>query len=297
MDGRAKPFVKWAGGKSQVLNKLTNLLPQEICEGEIETYIEPFVGGGAMFFEVLQHYSVHKSIIIDVNKELINCYRCIKADVQSYINLLQNLEASYLAFNEDDRSTCYYEVRSRYNSIQLNENLDFEKAVDFMFLNRTCFNGLYRVNKHGDFNVPSGRYKNPKICDVNNLIKVSELLQNTEILFGDYYLCSDYISSNTFIYFDPPYRPLTVGRSFVGYAKNGFDDKEQQRLCAFYRTADIKGAKLMLSNSDPKNTNPNDDFFDNLYKGFSIERIHAKRMINCQADKRGDISEIVVTNY
>lgn len=297
MNSKAKPFVKWAGGKSQILNKLSNMLPQEIRDGKIKTYIEPFVGGGAMLFEVLQNYSINRSIIIDVNKELINCYRCIKADVQSFICVLQNLEDCYLSLNEDSRSTFYYEVRSRYNSVQLNGNLDFEKAADFIFLNHTCFNGLYRVNKNGEFNVPFGKYKNPKICDAENLINVSNLLQNTEILYGDYSLCDDYVTSNTLIYFDPPYRPLTAGQSFVGYAKNGFGDEDQQRLCAFYRKADAKGAKLMLSNSDPKNTNPEDDFFDKLYEGFSIKRIYAKRMINCQADKRGDITEIVVTNF
>lgn len=297
MNSKAKPFVKWAGGKSQILNKLSNMLPQEIRNGEIETYIEPFVGGGAMLFDVLQNYSVHKSVIIDVNKELMNCYRCIKADVSSCISALQNLEDSYLSLNEDSRSIFFYEVRSRYNSIQLNGNLDYEKAADFIFLNHTCFNGLYRVNKRGEFNVPFGKYKNPTICDAENLIRASELLQNTEIIFGDYCLCNDYVASNTLIYFDPPYRPLTASQSFVGYAKNGFGDEEQQRLCAFYRSADMKGAKLMLSNSDPKNTNLEDDFFDKLYEGFSIKRIYAKRMINCQADKRGDITEIVVTNY
>lgn len=297
MNCKAKPFVKWAGGKSQILNTLANMLPQGLRDGEIKTYIEPFVGGGAMLFEVLQNYSIHRSVIIDVNEELINCYRCIKADVQSCICVLHNLENCYLSLNEEGRSIFYYEVRSKYNSIQLNGNLDFEKAADFIFLNHTCFNGLYRVNKRGEFNVPFGKYKNPTICDAENLIKVSKLLQNTEILFGDYSLCDDYVASNALIYLDPPYRPLTVGQSFVGYSKNGFGDEDQKKLCAFYRKADTKGVKLMLSNSDPKNTNPDDDFFDKLYEGFSIKRIYAKRMINCQADKRGDITEIVVTNY
>lgn len=297
MNGKAKPFVKWAGGKSQILNTLSNMLPQEIRNGEIETYIEPFVGGGAMLFDLLQNYSIRRSIIIDINKELINCYRCIKEDVQNCICVLQNLEDSYLSLSEEKRSAFYYEVRSRYNSIQLNGNLDFEKGADFIFLNHTCFNGLYRVNKRGEFNVPFGKYKNPTICDADNLIRVSELLQNTEILFGDYSLCNDYVTSSALAYFDPPYRPLPASQSFVGYAKNGFGDEEQKRLSAFYRKADMNGAKLMLSNSDPKNTNPEDDFFDRLYEGFSIKRIYAKRMINCQADKRGDVTEIVITNY
>ena len=295
--GVAKPFLKWAGGKGQLLNKFDELYPQELIDGQIETYIEPFIGGGAVFFDILQRYKVKKAVIIDLNKELINCYRCIKADVNELIKSLNKLETDFLNIEGNERKDYFLKVRNDYNTIHLNGKYDFEKASNFIFLNRTCFNGLYRVNSKGEFNVPFGKYKNPLICDRENLLLISKLLQNVEIRFGDYSICKEYITGNTFVYFDPPYRPLLENKSFVNYDKNGFDDDNQKELAYFVKELSDNGVKIMLSNSDPKNTNPKDNFFDNLYEGFEIDRIHARRMINCQADKRGDITEIVVRNY
>lgn len=295
--GVAKPFLKWAGGKGQLLNKFEEMYPQELINGEIDTYIEPFVGGGAVLFDVLQKYKVKKAVIVDLNKELINCYRCIKADVNELIKHLKKMQDEFLSLNDGKRKDYFLKVRNRYNEIHLNGKYDFEKTADFIFLNKTCFNGLYRVNSKGEFNVPFGKYKNPLICDSENLTLISNLLQNVEIRFGDYSICEEYMNGRTFIYFDPPYRPLIENSSFVGYDKSGFNDNNQKELAEFVKKLDKQNCLVMLSNSDPKNTNPDDNFFDELYKGFEIDRIFAKRMINCQADKRGDITEIVVRNY
>lgn len=293
--GVAKPFLKWAGGKGQLLNKFEELYPQALIEGKIETYIEPFVGGGAVLFSILQNYEIKKAYINDINKELINCYRCIKADVGEVINQLNALEKEYLS--SADRTNYFYKVRDRYNEIHLNGHYDFEKCADFIFLNKTCFNGLYRVNRYGKFNVPYGRYKNPLICDQDNLRLCSRLLQKVEISFGSYEQVLEKADKHTFVYFDPPYRPLIEKNSFVSYDKSGFDDNDQIKLADNYKKLNKKGCLLMLSNSDPKNTNKKDNFFDDIYKDFEIERVFAKRMINCQASKRGDITEIVVMNY
>lgn len=293
--GIAKPFLKWAGGKGQLINTFDEIFPNELKEGKIKTYIEPFVGGGAVLFHVLQNYDIEKAYINDINKELINCYRCIKADVNEVIKKLEVLEKEYLSC--DDRTKYFYNVRDRYNSIHLNGRYDFEKCADFIFLNHTCFNGLYRVNKSGKFNVPHGKYKNPLICDKENLLLCSKLLQKVEISFGSYEQILNNANKNTFVYFDPPYRPLVENNSFVSYDKSGFDDNDQIELAENFKDLDKKDCLLMLSNSDPKNTNENDNFFDELYNDFEIERVYAKRMINCQASKRGDITEIVVMNY
>ena len=210
---------------------------------------------------------------------------------------LKILQDEFLSLSDEKRKDYFSKVRNRYNEIHLNGKYDFEKAADFIFLNKTCFNGLYRVNSKGEFNVPFGKYKNPLICDSENLILISKLLQNVEIRFGDYSICEEYVEGKTFIYFDPPYRPLIENSSFVGYDKSGFNDNNQKELAEFVKKLDKHNCLVMLSNSDPKNTNPDDNFFDELYKGLEIDRIFAKRMINCQADKRGDITEIVVRNY
>lgn len=291
----AKPFLKWAGGKGQLLDTFDKMFPQELIEGKIKTYIEPFVGGGAVLFHILQNYKIEKAQINDINKELINCYRCIKADVEKVIKPLSILEKEYLS--SENRNKYFYNVRERYNQIHLNGHYDYEKCADFIFLNHTCFNGLYRVNKEGKFNVPHGKYKKPLICDKENLRLCSQLLQKVEINFGSYEQVLEKADANTFLYFDPPYRPLLENNSFVSYDKAGFDDIDQIKLSQNYRNLNKQNCLLMLSNSDPKNINEKDNFFDDLYKSFNIERVYAKRMINCQANKRGNITEIVVMNY
>lgn len=293
----ARPFVKWAGGKGQLLDILNKFYPVELKAGAIKTYIEPFVGGGAVLFNVLQNFYIERAFIFDINKELINTYQCIRQEPDKLIELLSVLELRYVSVNDEKRKEMYYEIRDKYNSIPLNGYVDIEKAAHFIFLNRTCFNGLYRVNKSGYFNVPMGSYKNPKICDAENIFLLSSLLQNVEIFCENYEKCASYVDKNTFIYFDPPYRPLNSTSSFTSYTDNGFDDEQQVKLGNFYRELDRTGAKMMLSNSDPKNIDEYDDFFDNLFSGFNIYRVSAKRMINSKSTGRGEISELLVLNY
>jgi DNA adenine methylase len=300
----AKPFLKWAGGKTQLLEELDKRLPRYVIEeGVIENYVEPFVGGGAMFFHLKKHYDVKNAYLFDINPELILGYIVIKRNNKNLIKILQELEKDYLSKSDSERSDFYYQIRSFYNE-EVKE-FDYkkyhfkwvERAAKLIFLNKTCFNGLFRQNSKGEFNVPFGKYKNPTICDKNNIVEVSKALQNTTILCDDFEKSSRYIKKGTLVYIDPPYRPLNDTSSFTDYSKHGFTDKEQARLAKFYKRMDKKGAQLILSNSDPKNENPNDCFFDELYKKYNIDRVKANRMINCQVEGRGYISELIITNY
>lgn len=294
-DDIGKPFLKWAGGKTQLINSLTKMFPKQLANGTIKTYVEPFVGGGAVLFHILQTYNIKKAYINDINDALINCYQCIKTDISKVIELLETIQNKY--FSAHDKAKYFYTIRDVYNKHINEQKLNYQNCAYFIFLNKTCFNGLYRVNSHGKFNVPFGKYKNPLICDKNNLMLCSKLLKNVIIRCGNYQQILNKIDGNTFVYFDPPYRPLTKS-SFVSYARNGFDDSDQDKLAYNYKLLnDTKQCKLMLSNSDPKNSNKEDNYFDQLYKNFKIERVMAKRAINCCGTKRGNITEIVVTNY
>ena len=292
-----KPFVKWAGGKTSLIPQITKYFPFELRNGKIEKYIEPFVGGGAVLIDILQKYDVKQAYAFDINKDLINCYNVIKYKVEDLIQKLEKKEKEFLALCIDERQKYFYDIRTKYNSYFLNAELDAERASEFIFLNRTCFNGLYRVNKSGKFNVPFGKYKNPTICDSRNLRNLSILFKNTIFKYGDYKESESLIDENTFVYFDPPYRPLSVTSGFTSYTKEDFNDENQKELAKYYNKLNVKNAKLMLSNSNPKNTDENDDFFENIYKGFNINEVSAKRMINSNAKGRGEISELLITNY
>jgi DNA adenine methylase len=292
-----KPFVKWAGGKGSLISQLTNFYPFELENGTIKKYVEPFVGGGAVLIDILQKYDVEEAYAFDINKDLINCYNVIKQDVETLIEKLNEKEKEFLNIELENRQEYFYKIRSEYNSYKIEDNLDVKRASEFIFLNRTCFNGLYRVNKNGEFNVPCGKYKNPTICDAKNLRNLSKLLQNVVFEYGDYKKCFKYIDTNTFVYFDPPYRPLSITSGFTSYTKEDFNDENQKELADFYKELDLKNAKLMLSNSNPKNTNKEDNFFEDIYKGFNINEVSAKRMINSKAQGRGEISELLITNY
>lgn len=300
----AKPFLKWAGGKTQLLEELDKRLPKHVIEdGVIENYVEPFVGGGAMFFYLKKNYDVINACLLDINPELILGYITIKKSNKKLIKTLKDMENEYLNKTENKRSTFYYQVRNFYNKD--GKEFDFKRyntkwikrAAQLIFLNKTCYNGLFRQNSKGEFNVPFGKYKNPTICDENNIIEVSKALQDTSIICGDFEKSSRYIKKGTLVYLDPPYRPLNGTSNFTDYAKNGFSDDEQARLAEFFKRMDKKGAYLILSNSDPKNINPNDDFFDKLYNRYRIDRVLANRSINCIGSKRGQISELIITNY
>jgi DNA adenine methylase len=292
-----KPFVKWAGGKNSLIPQITKYYPFELKNGFIERYIEPFVGGGAVLIDILHKYEVKEAYAFDINIDLINCYNVIKNNVEELINELDKKEKNFIALNDEERQNYFYDIRAEYNSYKLKDELDVKRASEFIFLNRTCFNGLYRVNKEGKFNVPCGKYKNPTICDSNNLRNLSELIKNVIFEYGDYRKSEKYVNNDTFVYFDPPYRPLSVTSGFTSYTKEDFNDGDQKELAKYYNELSLKNAKLMLSNSNPKNVNKNDNFFEDIYKGFCINEVSAKRMINSNAKGRGEISELLITNY
>ena len=291
-----KPFIKWVGGKSKLIEQLDAQLPADFDSLEDVTYIEPFVGGGAMLFYMLQHYpNINHAIINDINPDLTTCYRTVRDNPKELIASLQDIENTYLSLNtEEARKEFFMVVRNRYNE----KNLDpIENTTKFFFLNKTCFNGLYRVNKKGLFNVPFGRYSNPTICNPETILKDSELLQRVEILNGDFEETFKYAQGNTLFYFDPPYRPLSDTSSFNNYAKEAFNDDAQIRLKKYCDRINDAGFKFMLSNSDGKSVNGEDNFFDVLYAAYQIERVLASRSINSNPNKRGELTEILVRNY
>lgn len=292
----AKPFIKWAGGKTQLLTQFENILPHNLEEVEYFTYIEPFVGGGAMLFHMLQKYTnIGRVIINDINPNLITAYRVIRDTPERLITDLKMLQREFRQnSNEEARKEYFLRIRKSYNEDTHN---DVTNTAMFIFLNRTCFNGLYRVNSKGYFNVPFGKYTNPTICDEELLLEDSQILQNVEILCGDYTQIERYADNNTFIYFDPPYRPLSTTSSFTSYSKENFDDTEQTRLAHFFARLSRYGCKMMLSNSDCRAQNPNDTFFENLYGNFIIDKVHASRFVNAIPSKRGKLTEILVRNY
>lgn len=287
-----KPFVKWAGGKSQLLNEIRTKYPQKI-----ERYCEPFVGGGAVLLDILANFSPNEVMINDINSALVNTYRQVQNNIELLISRLEVMQTEFWAADSEERKTIYLQKRERFNDL-VNDNEDsLEKAALFIFLNKTCFNGLYRVNRKGQFNVPIGSYKKPPICDAENLRYISKLLQNVKIKCGDYKDCADFIDSNTFVYIDPPYRPLTETASFTSYNENEFGDQQQIELGRFIDEITQKGARVVASNSDPKNADENDNFFDNLYAKYKIDRVSAKRMINSNAAGRGSVNEILICNW
>lgn len=290
----AKPFIKWVGGKTQLLDDIKKSLPRDLSQRSEVTYVEPFVGGGAVLFWILQEYpNITRAIINDINAELICTYRVIKYDVENLIIELNRLQTEYLTLDEISRKKYFLAQRARFNE---RNTTDVETAALFIFLNRTCFNGLYRVNSKGKFNVPHGRYKNPKICDKDTLKADSAVLQRVEILCGDFAQTGKYANDNVLYYFDPPYRPLTETSAFTSYAKDGFDDTEQIRLRDFCTQIAEHKSMFVASNSDPQNVDTGDQFFDHLYKMFSIKRVSAARMINSKGNGRGAISEIMISN-
>lgn len=294
---KIKPFLKWAGGKGQLLCEIEKYYPFE--NGKITKYAEPFVGGGAVLFDILSKYDLEAVYISDINAELINTYRIIRDDVYELICMLMAMQNEFVSMSIDDRKTYYLSKRERFNYLKVNgnESINIEKAVLMIFLNKTCFNGLFRVNRKGLFNVPMGSYKNPIICDEENLRAVSEKLQDVTIVRGDYRESADFIDDSTFVYFDPPYRPITDTASFTAYTKHLFNDVEQIELAKFVNDMHQKGAMVVISNSDPKNSNTDDDFFDNIYSCHKIKRVEATRMINCNSEARGKIKELLISNF
>ena len=278
INAKPRPFVKWVGGKRQLLKQFRELglYPPEAFNPITSTYHEPFVGGGAVFFDLLPK----NAKLYDLNNELVISYIVIKNNVEELIKSLQKhiYDKEY-----------YLEVRAKKV-----ENLsDVEIASRFIFLNRTGFNGLYRVNKSGQFNVPFGRYSNPVICDEDNLRRVSDVLQDVVITHQDYKNVLGTAKSGDFIYFDPPYYPINTTSSFTSYTVEGFLEKEQTELRDTFVKLHERGCFVMLSNSDTP-------FINELYselEGVSINKIIAGRAINSKGSKRGKINEVLITNY
>ncbi|MCQ2295278.1 MAG: DNA adenine methylase [Bacteroidales bacterium] len=294
---KAKPFIKWVGGKGQLIEQLDAHLPADFDNWDNVTYIEPFIGGGAMLFYMLQRYpNIQHAVINDVNPDLTTCYKVVRDNPKELVQFAKELEMKYKSLSdEESRKNFFYDVRDKYNE----KNLEpIENTTLFFFLNRTCFNGLYRVNKKGAFNVPFGKYANPQIIDESTIMADSELLKKVEILTGDFEATFQYTQVNkNFFYFDPPYRPLSDTSSFNDYAKESFNDDAQIRLKEYCDRINEAGFQFMLSNSDCKGKNEADNFFDVLYGNYPIERVWASRSINANPNKRGKLTEILVHNY
>jgi len=266
-------LVKWAGGKRQLIPQLKKYFPDKI-----ERYFEPFVGGGSVAFYVIEHYKPKKIYLSDSNEELINVYNVVKSDIN---NLIKRLEY----YKKSHSKSFYYLIRSK-NPKTLSP---LERATRFIYLNRTCYNGLYRVNSKNEFNVPIGSYKNPKIYNEEELRRISGLLKTAIIEVKDFYQIKNEVKKGDFVYLDPPYYPLKK-ESFTAYTKDNFLEKDQIRLAKLFRILDKKGAKLMESNSDTA-------FIRNLYKKYNIHVVKANRMINSNSKGRGKINEVVITSY
>ena len=266
------PIVKWVGGKRQLMFELLKNMPKE-CN----RYFEPFIGGGALFFEL----QPDNAYISDMNEELINLYKVVRDNVDELVADLQKHDIS---------KEYFMEIRNIDRTEEYESWSDVQKASRFIYLNRTCFNGMYRVNSKGEFNVPFGHYKNPRILDENNLINCSNLLQRTEIKHADFSEILKKVKKDDFVYFDPPYVPLSETSSFTSYTKDGFDIDMQFKLRDVCDELDTMGVKFLLSNSDTKLVNE-------LYKNYNIKKVFASRQINANADGRGKITEVLVRNY
>lgn len=272
MGTEAKPFVKWAGGKRQLINSLFDNIPTSFSN-----YYEPFVGGGALFFKLWSEGLVDRAYLNDSNPDLIGAYNVIKQNPLELINELKSRK-----YVNDSR--IYYQIR------EFKPENEIEKAARFLYLNRTAFNGLYRVNSQGKFNVPFGKYIHPKICDEENILLVSEALQKATITLGDFSVAAKKARKGDFAYFDPPYHPLSKTSSFTSYTDNNFTEKDQRRLSALFSKLDDRGVYVMLSNSYSP-------LIIDLYSNYSPTKVMARRNINCKADKRGAVAEIIAFNY
>jgi DNA adenine methylase len=266
------PFLKWAGGKRQLLDQYQPLFPDRI-----HRYYEPFLGGGAVFFHLRDR--CEQATISDLNPELINVYCCVRDDVEAVIAILRQHQQRHC-------SDYYYEVRANHQM-----RSPIHRAARLIYLNKTCFNGLYRENLKGEFNTSMGRYKNPNVCDAEALRQASLALQAIDIGCGQFSAVLDWaVNEQDFVYFDPPYHPISATSSFTGYSRYGFDAGDQQRLRRTFAELASRGVKVMLSNSDCP-------FIRDLYEDFYMHKVQAARAINSNGKRRGKIPELVITSY
>ena len=276
-DNSTVTFVKWAGGKSQLISQLKPLLPKKI-----NRYFEPFVGGGAMFFYLTQNYNISYAMLSDINLELINVYRVIRDDVKNLIMLLRK----HAKKHHVTPKAYYYNIRSQ----EMKDASHIERAARFVYLNKTCYNGLYRVNAKNKFNVPIGSSENPSILQEDKLIRCSKLLENASLKLMSFDKISNYAENGDFVYLDPPYYPAIKGKNFTSYQKNKFMEEEHKNLFEVFKKLDAKGALCMLSNSNTK-------FIKDLYKEYNQTIVKSRRMINCNGNGRGETEGLVITNY
>ncbi|TGD20389.1 DNA adenine methylase [Levilactobacillus suantsaiihabitans] len=303
------PIIKWAGGKKKLAPIIEQMVAAQIDLSTIDTYVEPFAGGASLLLFLSSKYTFKKKVILDINPDLINLYLNVRDHLSELVAKLSSIERKYNNLSATEQKDYYYTIRNNFNenilarksdhdilNTQLEEKIssNLNQACYFIFLNKTDFNGLYRVNSKGTFNVPFGQRKQATLFNKSNIINFSELLQNTEIMLGDYRITEEFAGPGTFFYFDPPYRPLTDSSSFTSYAKSSFNDTSQQELAKFVSKISKKGAHFALSNSDPHQSDPADDFFDTLYSDFTINRIQASRMISAKSQGRGKVSELLI---
>lgn len=268
----ALPFLKWAGGKGRLLRQYASLFP-----ATFQNYFEPFLGGGAVYFHLSQNRKFEKAFISDYNPELTNCYKMVQKEPKKLLALLSKMR--------NDKHL-FYKERAR----DVSQLTDLERAARLIYLNRTCFNGLYRVNSQGEFNVPFGRYKNPRIADAGNLMAASAVLQNAAIYTGSFENLVSKAKRGDFVYFDPPYQPVSRTASFTSYTKNSFNLADQARLARLAALLHERGVLVMVSNSDTEEIR-------DLYKSFDLTVVKAARAINCRADGRGVVNELVLRSY
>lgn len=290
---RARPFLKWAGGKGQLLDQFERLFPPELKEGGIAIYAEPFLGGGAVFFHVIANYAIKGCLLSDINRDIIAVYRTIKNSHTRLVANLTGLAQNYLPLDGEGRKRFFLRVRDEFNARR--GPRDAVRAAQLLFLNRTCYNGLFRMNSRGEFNAPHGSYKNPRIIDPANLEAVSRTLKKANLSVMDFEKLPGMLAptnQRAFVYLDPPYQPLSRTSHFTAYSKSGFGPEEQERLAGTFRKLDLSGAKVMLSNSDGS-----DGFIRGLYRGFHVHSVNARRSINSRGDRRGFLKELVITNY
>ncbi len=279
-----------------MIESIRSSLPVDFSEKRELCYVEPFVGSGAILFWMMENFTnIKKAIINDINTDLVNTYRIVRNNPNELIRLLKQVQDEYYMLKrKDDRKIFYLEKRKEYN---LRASDEVVSASLLIFLNRTCYNGLYRVNSRNEFNVPFGDYSNPGICDEKIINSCSKLLQRVTILNDDFAATIKYAGEDTFYYFDPPYKPVSRTSSFTSYSTGNFNDEEQERLAVFCKKLNDKKAKWILSNSDLKNTKSDDNYFEKLYRGFYLKRVKARRRINSVSSKRGHINELLISNY
>ena len=285
-DLNVKPFLKWVGGKRKLIPQLEVKFPAYIKNNEF-TYVEPFLGGGAMFFYLISKYIIKKAYLNDLNDKLIDCYKNIRDHGDNLVRQLKKLEKDY--YSSKDKKLFYLERREEYN----NSNLSVNKSALLIFLNKTGFNGMYRENSKGEYNIPFGEMNNPLICNSELILNISNILNNNDVEFSSKSFENILINEkNTFYYLDPPYRPISKTSDFTSYTKNKFDDELQFKLKKYCDKINEKDNFLMQSNSFSE-----DNFFQKLYSEMNIKKIYASRSISADGSKRGKAKEIVITNY